>query len=69
MSGQKIFRNLFLSVGAMKAGTTWLYAVLERHPELYFCPEKEVHYFYHRYVDDGLLSEAHRLEKAKDRYH
>ena len=68
MSGQKVFRNLFLSVGAMKAGTTWLYAVLERHPELHFCPEKEIHYFYHHYVDDGLLSEGRRLENAKGRY-
>lgn len=38
-----LFGNLFLSIGAMKAGTTWLYAVLERHPALHFTPEKELH--------------------------
>eukprot|EP00493_Phyllostaurus_siculus_P000433 UN00435 len=33
--------NLFLSVGAMKAGTTWLYEQLKNHPEIHFTPEKE----------------------------
>lgn len=64
----KIFGNLFLSIGAMKAGTTWLYAVLEHHPALHFTPEKEIHYFYHRYVNNRHLSEQRRLSSAKDRY-
>lgn len=64
----KTFENLFLSIGAMKAGTTWLYAVLERHPELHFTPEKEIHYFYHRFGQDGILSEQNRLKRAHDRY-
>lgn len=68
MSEAKLLGNLFLGVGAMKAGTTWLYAVLDRHPELLFCPEKEVHYFYHRYVDAAQLSEQRRLENARERY-
>jgi hypothetical protein len=63
-----LFGHLFLSVGAMKAGTTWLYSVLEKHPELHFTPEKELHYFYHRYVDDRQLSDRRRLTLAKDRY-
>lgn len=62
------FENLFLSVGAMKAGTTWFYALLNRHPELHFSPEKEIHYFYHRYVDSGLLNDERRLREAKNRY-
>ena len=68
MSGQKIFGNLFLGIGAMKAGTTWLYAVLDRHPQLHFSPEKELHYFYHRYLDSSVLSEPRRLQNARDRY-
>ncbi len=36
---------LFLSIGAMKAGTTWLHQQLAPHPDIHFCPEKEVHYF------------------------
>lgn len=63
-----LFENLFLSVGAMKAGTTWLYAMLSRHPELHFTPEKEIHYFYHRHVNPGLLTDARRLAEARSRY-
>lgn len=39
--------RLFLSVGAIKAGTTFLYLVFRQHPEIYFTPEKEVHFFAH----------------------
>lgn len=52
----------------MKAGTTWLYAVLNRHPGLHFAMEKEIHYFYHHYVDNTFLSEQRRLREARNRY-
>lgn len=39
--------KLFLSVGAMKAGTTFLFNALGRHPDIFFTPEKELHYFAH----------------------
>ncbi|SFL04697.1 sulfotransferase [Shimia haliotis] len=68
MSQQQLFGNLFLSIGAMKAGTTWLYTVLSRHPELHFSLEKEIHYFYHRYVNSGLLSDQRRMRNAKQQY-
>ncbi len=68
MSIPKLFGNLFLSAGAMKAGTTWLYAVMERHPDLHFTPEKEIHYFYHRYVNSDVLSQSRRLQLVKDRH-
>ena len=68
MSEPRLFGNLFLSAGAMKAGTTWLYHVLNRHPELHFTPEKEIHYFYHRYVDSGTLNDRRRMEEARGRY-
>lgn len=29
-------KRLFLSVGAMKAGTTFLFNALSRHPDIYF---------------------------------
>jgi hypothetical protein len=64
----KTFQNLFLSVGAMKAGTTWLYAVLARHPQLHFALEKEIHYFYHRYVNGNQLSEEQRKNKVATMY-
>lgn len=31
----------------MKAGTTFLFSTLGRHPGIYFTPEKEIHYFAH----------------------
>ena len=35
----------FLCVGAQKAGTSWLYRQLERHPDFWMPPLKELHYF------------------------
>jgi len=63
-----LFENLFISAGAMKAGTTWLFMILERHPELYFTFEKEIGYFYHRHHDSGTLSDPHRLAAAHKKY-
>mmetsp|Transcript_23218 Transcript_23218/g.39868 ORF Transcript_23218/g.39868 Transcript_23218/m.39868 type:complete len:289 (+) Transcript_23218:2074-2940(+) len=68
MSDPKFFSNVFLSIGAMKAGTTWLYAVLNRHPALNFALEKEIHYFYHCYVNKNQLSDVNRLKTAEKRY-
>ena len=35
----------FLGIGAQKAGTTWLYENLRRHPQMYLPNTKEIHYF------------------------
>lgn len=35
----------FVGIGAQKAGTTWLARYLSGHPEVFFSPEKELHYF------------------------
>jgi hypothetical protein len=35
----------FIGIGAQKAGTTWLHSQLRQHPEVFFPPVKEVHYF------------------------
>ncbi len=32
-------------IGAQRSGTSWLYQVLRRHPELWLPPVKELHYF------------------------
>jgi hypothetical protein len=45
----------FLGIGAQRAGTSWLYTVLERHPALWLPPLKELHYF-----DDPLSENRHR---------
>jgi len=68
VSQPALFGNLFISAGAMKAGTTWLYSVLSHNPHLLFTPEKEIHYFYAKYVDRGVLRDERRLENAVNRY-
>jgi len=35
----------FLGIGAQKAGTTWLYEMLRKHPEVLFPAGKEVHFW------------------------
>lgn len=57
--------NLFLSVGAMKAGTTWLYGILEHHPDLYFTPEKEIHFLSDFYLKSQAIQDPQRLRNAK----
>lgn len=57
--------NLFLSVGAMKAGTTWLYEQLKNHPEIHFTPEKEIHYFANKVGIENQLNHRNRILKLK----
>ncbi|WP_158278783.1 sulfotransferase [Leucothrix arctica] len=57
--------NLFLSVGAMKAGTTWLYEQLKEHPEIHFTPEKEIHYFANKVGIENQLNHRNRIIKLK----
>jgi hypothetical protein len=50
----------FLGIGAQKAGTTWLWAQLNRHPGVWMPIRKEVHYF-SRYAisqDASILGET-----------
>jgi len=63
----KKIENLFLSVGAMKAGTTWLYEQLKNHPDIYFTPEKEIHYFANKVGIEHQLSYKNRLQKMKNK--
>ncbi|MGH9187538.1 MAG: sulfotransferase [Acidimicrobiales bacterium] len=38
-------RPSFLGIGAGKSGTTWIWEMLRRHPEVFLPDEKELHYF------------------------
>ncbi|MBS4154781.1 sulfotransferase domain-containing protein [Cobetia sp. MC34] len=67
-----MINNLFLSVGAMKAGTTWLYEILKDHPDVKFTPEKEIHYFANKVGIENQLNFRNRILKLKDilqKYH
>ncbi len=58
--------DYFVCVGAQKAGTTWLGRVLARHPEVFFTPVKEIHYFDHvRGVTQHLADKKRRSRLRK----
>jgi hypothetical protein len=38
-------RPHFLGIGAPRAGTTWLWAQLRKHPDVWLAPQKEIHFF------------------------
>lgn len=58
--------NLYLNIGAMKAGTTWLFSHLEHHPDIHFSEEKEVHYFAHVDSYRNPLGDHQRLNGLRD---
>jgi len=60
-----MIQNLHLGAGAMKAGTTWLYSQLIDHPDLYFTPEKEIHFLDAYFNSTNVLSLKNRLDRAK----
>ena len=60
--------KLFLGVGAMKAGTTWLYFNLERHRRIWFSPEKELHWFAFADGRGGKLSYEERVERVGHKF-
>jgi Sulfotransferase domain len=45
-----------MGIGAQKAGTTWLYQALKRHPEISFPAGKELHFWNARAGQGGLES-------------
>lgn len=62
------FGNLFINAGAMKAGTTWLSWCLRFNNDLYFSPEKEIHYFHRKYLDSSILNDQHRVNRVRNAY-
>lgn len=69
MSEPKTFDHLLLGIGAMKAGTTWIFDALSRHPDIHFCREKEIHYLYSQYVNESILSDQARMRRASGYLH
>lgn len=60
-----MIENLFLSAGAMKAGTTWVYDKLQHNPNISFTKEKEVYFFSHMDGVANSLNVDKRLRRAK----
>lgn len=57
--------NLFCSVGAMKAGTTWLHRQLVTHPDIFFTPEKEIHYLADPTGKLGAMKLSNRIQRFR----
>ena len=63
----------FLCIGAQKAGTSWLYSNLKKHPQVLMPPLKEIHYYdeIHRGVRRdviGRLRDRHWMNRLWRRY-
>lgn len=65
---KKLFDKLYLNVGAMKAGTTWLYRQLEQHPDIVFSREKELHYLDFRDGDKRVLNERYKASRRENAF-
>ncbi len=56
----------FYGIGVQKAGTTWLYAQLKKHPTIFMPHLKEIQYFNHLYIKEHRSwTDNHRLSKIK----
>ncbi|NER78113.1 MAG: sulfotransferase [Leptolyngbya sp. SIO1D8] len=53
----------FLGIGAQKAGTSWLYKNLIKHPDIWLPPIKELHYF--NYKQYNYMQNP--IDKVKDK--
>lgn len=53
----------FMIVGAARAGTSWLKAALEVHPDIWMTPVKELHYFSKKNLTRTFLS-SHERKRA-----
>jgi len=57
----------FLCIGAMKAGTTWLYENLRCHPALYLPDRKEDYFFSYQFHKQSLRQYSRRFAKGADK--
>lgn len=60
------FRSLpdFLCIGAQKAATSWLWAMLRQHPEIWMPPVKELHFFDHLYIQENRSWTHYHIKKG-----
>ncbi|MCB0395439.1 MAG: sulfotransferase [Flavobacteriales bacterium] len=57
----------FICIGAMKAGTTWLYEQLKQHPEVWLPPVKQINYFDEK--EEGLSDHWYsKIFSRKEKY-
>ncbi|MCY1125939.1 sulfotransferase [Frigidibacter sp. RF13] len=66
MTGVAHSPTILFGLGATKAGTSWLHAYLEGHPEVAMPAVKELHYFDAKFFRDEARQIA-RLERERER--
>jgi hypothetical protein len=66
MSGVAHSPTILFGLGATKAGTSWLHAYLEGHPEVAMPAVKELHYFDAKFFRDE-ARQIERLERERGR--
>jgi len=54
----------FLCIGAQKAGTSWLFVQLAKHPDIWMPPVKELHLFDHIYVEKNRMWTTGHIRKG-----
>jgi hypothetical protein len=54
----------FMCIGAQKSATSWFYAMLGQHPNIWMSPLKELHYF-DRIADDNRETRSRHIQLAK----
>lgn len=54
-----------LYVGTSKAGSTWIFDLLARHPSIYACPGKGL-YFFDSHYDNGMAWYLSHFQSARD---
>ncbi len=54
----------FLCIGAQKAGTSWLFAQLQSHPDVWMPPVKELQFFNHLFVPQNRNWTAWHIQQS-----
>jgi hypothetical protein len=57
----------FLCIGAQKAGTSWLFANLNKNPNIWMPPVKELHFFDHLFCPQNRSWTTWHIQKAVDK--
>jgi len=58
----------FFVLGVQKGGTTTLQSMLNKHPQVYLHPSKEIHYFSLHYHQGSEWYESHFLDAGDDQF-
>jgi len=56
----------FLGIGTQRSGSTWLYQVLNHHPQIFLSKTKEIHYFDWKMLQHDLGWYKNHFADAKD---